>query len=417
MSRPDQPGDLRSSGDDVGVSNHRQFIVRRDPKQRLDKYLRQRLKHISRNQIQKLIDSGGVTINAAVAKASATVRRHDVLDVILPPAPLKTIAPESIPLDVLYEDEHFIVVNKQANLVVHPARSHLSGTLLNALAHHFTHGSTQREVEGLKSQVANQKSHASSPKTQTSSFPSSSIGEDECRPGVVHRLDKNTTGVIVVAKSDTAHWQIARQFENRTPLKAYLAVVHGEIGPPGGVIDAPIGKHPTIREAYAVRHDRVGRPSVTLYRVRERYRGFTLVELELKTGRTHQIRVHLSYMGYPVVGDIIYGGDPVGQADLDHPSIPVGARRMTPFARTREQGLKIESQSEQRSDLIMDSPALHATLLAFIHPALQQVMTFTAPIHEPMVTLVRCLRERATPGPVAEQGYSVDMNQVLPDEG
>ena len=355
-------------------------------------YLRNRLKGVSRNQIQKLIDLGGVKINDHPAKASATVRRDHVLDVLLPPPPAKYLQAQPIPLHVVYEDEHFIVVNKQAGLVVHPARSHLSGTLLNALAHHF---------------MAKAPAPAG---TEAAAGSLSTVGADECRPGIVHRLDKNTTGVMVVAKSDTAHWQIARQFEQRTPLKAYLALIHGSIDGVGGVVEAPIGKHPTIREAYAVRHDSSGKPSITLYRVRERYRGYTLVELELKTGRTHQIRVHMSYMGHPLAGDIVYGGEPIGGRELDDPPQAAGARHMTTFARNRQEGLKVESDAAARSDMLLACPALHAALLRFTHPITNQQMTFTAPLHEPLASLLRELRLRKADGPVALEGYWVRMD-------
>src|SRR5690606_595357 len=163
----------------------------------------------------------------------------------------------------------------------------------------------------------------------------SGVGSGELRPGVIHRLDKHTTGVIVVAKDDEDHWKIARQFEDRKTLKAYMAVVHGNFDTEGGVVDAPIGKHPTIREAMAVRHDSVGKPSVTLYRVREQYEGYSRVELQLRTGRTHQIRVHMSYLGHPLVGDILYGGEVVGPAEIAEPPIAAGSRNFVNFARPK----------------------------------------------------------------------------------
>ena len=413
MSRPNDPSRVPTALPDNDAPNapdRRRFVVRRNPQQRLDQYLRQRLKNISRHQVQKLIGLGGVAVNGRQAKASGTVHQGDVLDVILPPPPVQYLQPEPIDLDVVYEDEHFIVVNKQADLVVHPARSHLSGTLLNALAHHFTQTPDGNPpTERGRSQV----DAATSSAVDSRSSALSSVGEDQCRPGIVHRLDKNTTGLIVVAKSDTAHWKIARKFENRSLLKSYLAVVHGQVELAGGVVDEPIGKHPTIREAYAVRHDSAGKPSVTLYRVRERYRGYTLVELELKTGRTHQIRVHMSYLGHPVTGDIVYGGDPISWQDLDAPPRPAGTHRFTTFARTKDEGHKIESQADERSDLIVRYPMLHAALLRFDHPITKQLMTFTAPLHEPMATLIHELRQRPTEGAVAPEGYCVNLQKVL----
>jgi len=378
--------------EDQLAARRRRFTVRRDPRQRLDHYLRQRLKHVSRHQVQKLIGAEGVTVNGRVVKASTRIRQNDVLDVVLPPPPPNYLLAEPIPLQVLYEDDHFIVINKQANLVVHPARSHLSGTLLNALVHHF--------------QQAKEKSPEAGRDTGLST-----VG-GEVRPGVIHRLDKDTTGAIVVAKSDIAHWRIARQFQQRTPLKVYLAMVHGHLDPPGGVIDEPIGKHPTVREAYAVRHDTSGKPSVTLYRVRARTRGYSLVELELKTGRTHQIRVHLSYLGHPLAGDIVYGGEPIGQEELASPPIPAAARHFATYARTREEGLRVLTGAQQRQDMLLTHPALHATLLEFRHPVTETTMRFTAPMHSPMRRLLRTITSNPDGGPIVNEGYWVDLDEV-----
>ena len=242
------------------------------------------------------------------------------------------------------------------------------------------------------------------------------MGAGEFRPGIIHRLDKHTTGCLVVAKSDQAHWRIARQFEDRTVLKAYLAVVHGNLDTGGGVIEQPLGKHPTIREAHAVRHDSMGKRCVTLYRVREQYRGYSLVELELKTGRTHQIRVHMTWLGHPVVGDILYGGEPVGPAELDEPPVAAGGRKYLTFARDKAQGEHLEAASAKRlaaGELIIATPALHAALLAFEHPVDRQPVAFTAPLHEPMATLIRHLRRRPAQGPVADSGYNVDLTAVI----
>ncbi len=394
---PDQPADQDADrdpdhdSDDQPAARRMQFLVRRDPRQRLDRYLRQRLKHVSRHQVQKLIEAEAVTVNGRVAKASTRIRQDDVIDVVLPPPPPKYLQAEDIPLDVLYEDQHFIVINKQADLVVHPARSHLSGTLLNALVHHF-----QQQVRDATAPTA----------------ALSSVGEEEARPGVIHRLDRHTTGAMVVAKSDIAHWRIARQFQQRTPLKVYLAVVHGRLEPPGGAIDEPIGKHPTVREAYAVRHDSSGKPSVTLYRVRSRYRGYTLVELELKTGRTHQIRVHLSYLGHPLAGDVVYGGEPIGLRELEAPPIPAAARRSTTYARTRDAGERVLAAAHQRPDLLLAHPALHAALLEFTHPATEERLRFTAPLHPAMRQLLRTLDDHAEEGEVVREGFWIDLEKV-----
>ncbi len=395
---------------------HRHFTVTRDPDKRLDVYLQQRLKGISRSRIQKLIDLGGVTVNGQTPKHSTLIHQGDRIDVILPPRAVRTILPEPIPIDVVYEDDWFIIINKQANLIVHPARSHLSGTLLNGLAYRFKQRQEQAGQSWQPRTTRGFSEHDRKNESLGQVDGLSAVGAQEFRPGIVHRLDKNTTGVLVVAKNDEGHWTIARQFENRQTLKAYLAVVHGNIDAVGGVIEQPIGKHPTIREAMAVRHDSTAKQAVTLFRVREQYRGYTLVELELKTGRTHQIRVHLSYIGHPIVGDILYGGEPLGTPELDAPPIAAGARRDLTFARDKDQGLQIETQATQRDDLIIAHPALHATLLRFNHPATHKPVTFTAPLHEPMRSLVRELRSRPGDGPVATEGYWVDLDKAVPGD-
>lgn len=388
----------------------RRFVVRRAVGKRLDVYVQGRLRGISRSRVQKLIDRGGVTVNDQQPKASHTVHRGDRIEVILPPPAFRTIEPDPIELDVLYEDDWFIIINKQANLIVHPARSHLRGTLVNGLAWYFKqqcersgHSWEQWKTRGFRRQ-----------KPSGGVEGLSDVGADGLRPGIVHRLDKNTTGVMVVAKHDDAHWQIARQFEDRSTLKAYLALVHGGPDDAAGAIDHPIGKHPSYREPYAVRHDSSGKQSVTLYRVRERYAGFTLVELELKTGRTHQIRVHLSYMGWPIVGDVMYGGEPIGPDDLSSPPVPAGGRALLNFARDKKEGDRIEARAAVRDDLIIAHPALHATLLRFRHPIADELVTFTAPLHEPMRGLVAELRQRPVDGPVANRGCLVDLEQAVP---
>ncbi len=366
-------------------AEHRRFTYTRDQRKRLDQFLRERLPFASRNQLQKLIDAGGVTVNDAMPKASTQLKDGDEIDVILPPSKVHDLTPEPIPLDILHEESGFIVLNKQDDLIVHPARSHHSGTLLNGLMYHFRH----------QTQLSN-------------------VGKDDLRPGVIHRLDKHTTGVIVVAKDDEDHWKIARQFEDRKTLKAYLAVVHGNFDHVGGVIEQPIGKHPTIKEAMAVRHDSSGRASVTLYRVREQYRGYALVELELRTGRTHQIRVHLSHLGHPIVGDIVYGGEIVGPPEVQSPPVAAGSRPMVNFARTKPEGQRLEHLATQRNDVLMARPSLHAALLRFAHPRTGETMTFTAPLHGPLERLILALRAHRIDAPTAATGYHIDLAKVFP---
>lgn len=342
------------------------FTLQRDLKKRLDKYLTDRITFMSRNQLQRLIEGGGVLVNGRTPKPSTTLRRGDVVEVVVPPPPPTEIQPEEIPLDVLYEDEHLVVLNKQPDIIVHPARSHLKGTLINALAWHFRH----RSGGSL-----------------------STVGTEFARPGVVHRLDRHTSGVIVFAKQDEAHWKLGHQFEHRRVDKRYLAVVHGRVEPPADVIDLPIGPHPSrekgYREKYVVRHDEQGKPSVTIYRVREWYDPhaadpgdrYTMVELDLKTGRTHQIRVHLSHLGWPIVGDDMYGGRPYPGPD----GTPIIARQ-----------------------------ALHAAMLSFDHPITGRRLTFTAPLRGDMLALVAALRARPGLQRLDVPGTAIDLDLLTP---
>ena len=413
MSRPmPERDDIEVDFDEVTFADEdgaeqRRWILSRNAQHRLDKYLQNRIKGSSRSQVQKLIDLGGVKVNGKPTKASQKLRENDVVDVILPPRPATHLIPEDIPLHILYEDDDMIVINKQANLIVHPARSHLTGTLLNAIAFHFKE----------QAESANEIDEAMLLETNLSSVGKEGNPDrgEGPRPGIVHRLDKNTTGVIILAKRDETHWKLSKQFENRTNLKCYLALVHGCPEPAGGAIDAPIGKHPSYREAMAVRNDNQGRDSLTLYRVRERYEGYSLVELELKTGRTHQIRVHLSYIGCPIVGDIIYGGEPIGETEIvQPPAMPAGSRPFLTFARSKDEGRAVEQAAANREDMILAHPALHAALLKIKHPLTDQWMTFTAPLHEPMRGLIRRLRQRPADGATITDGTHIDLTQTIP---
>ncbi|GJQ30982.1 MAG: pseudouridine synthase [Phycisphaerae bacterium] len=370
--------------DDDAALRTVEFRIQRDLNKRLDRYLTDRIGFLSRNQLQRLIDEGGVTVNGRAPKASTKIGAGDVVRVVIPPPPAANIQPEDIPLDVLFEDEHLIVLNKQPDIIVHPARSHLKGTMLSALAFHFRHRSALGG--GL-----------------------SAVGEEFARPGVVHRLDRHTSGCIAFAKTEEAHWKLAGQFERREVDKRYLAVAHGRIEPDVQVIDLPIGSHPSkekgYREKYVVRHDELGKPAVTIARVRERYAvggagaaarrsavvpgapatesgEYTLVELELKTGRTHQIRVHLSYNLWPIVGDDMYGGKPY---------------------------------EDERGVVVIARQALHACTLGFRHPITEQPLEFTAPLRGDMAALVRSLRARSTVAAgVDSPGATVDLARAVP---
>lgn len=386
---------------DAGAEQ-RVYQLSTDSSQRLDKYLQNRLKGISRNQIQKLIALGGVTVNGKDCKPSLALRAGDRVEVVVPPKPAIDVLPEPIPLHILHEDDDMVVVNKQANFIVHPARKYKTGTMVNALSYHLANpgfNDSRYLPDGEKPTL-------------------SDVGRDDQRPGVVHRLDMNTTGVILFAKQETTHWLLAKQFEDRTNLKCYLALVHGCPPEPSGIINQPLGKHPTIREGHAVRNDASGKESLTFYRVRRRYHGYSLIECELKSGRTHQIRVHLSYLGFPIVGDQLYGGETVGTAELLDPPMAAGSRPNLNFARTKAEGQKIEAAAAERAasgELVMGTPALHAALLRIQHPVKQEPMTFTAPLHSPMLDIVRELEaNHRAPGETITDGTHINLSQALP---
>ena len=238
---------------------------------RLDAYLASQIEGWSRARLQRLIENEDVLVNGKVAKPSYKLRDRDEIEVELVAPPTDVFTPENIPLDIVYEDDTLVVVNKPAGLVVHPAAGSPSGTLANALAYHFQQ------------------------------LPGTSV-----RPGIVHRLDRDTSGLLVVAKTDAALENLSDQFRDRTVYKSYLALVHGRVPSSSGKIDQPLARDRSNRTRMAV--VRAGRNALTLYRVRQAFDRFTLLDVELKTGRTHQIRVHLAWLKHPVVGDETYGG-------------------------------------------------------------------------------------------------------------
>ncbi len=243
------------------------------PGERLDKWLAARLPDHSRTEIQRWIREGLVRVNGRGSKPGYKLEAGDVVDVDIPVSvPYEEVRPEPIPLNIVYEDEDILVIDKPAGMVVHPAAGHTSGTLVNAILYHCP------ELEG--------------------------VGGTR-RPGIVHRLDKDTSGLIVVAKNSPAHRELQRQFREREVDKAYLALVEGHLQPKVGRIEAPIGRHRRHRKKMAVVRD--GREAVTEYRVIGYYDDFTLVEAHPLTGRTHQIRVHFAFIGYPLAGDTVYG--------------------------------------------------------------------------------------------------------------
>ena len=253
-------------------TDHRFEATAADAGPRLDQYLTSRLPELSRSRIQALIKSGHVARNGAPGRASDTVRAGDRLAVTIPPPVAVETLAQDIPLDVIFDDDDFIVINKPAGIVVHPAAGNPDGTLVNALLHHC------RALSGIGG---------------------------ELRPGIVHRLDKETSGCLVAAKNDTAHRSLVRQFAGREVTKIYLALAAGTPARESGEIDAAIGRHPVHRQKMAVLAR--GRTAKTSWRTRGAVPGGTLIECTLHTGRTHQIRVHLKHIGHPVLGDAVYG--------------------------------------------------------------------------------------------------------------
>lgn len=242
--------------------------------ERLDAFLARSLPNLTRSAAQRLLEEGAVTLGGKPAKKNTKTAPGDVVEVTLPdPQPVEVV-PQNIPLDIVYEDADVIVVNKPVGLVVHPAPGHPDGTLVNALLYHC--GTSLSGING------------------------------ELRPGIVHRIDRDTSGLIIAAKNDRAHLALSAQLQDHTLARVYEAVVVGNLREDSGTVNAPIGRHPVDRKKMAI-EPRNGRPAVTHWRVLARYPGYTHVECRLETGRTHQIRVHMASIGHPLLGDTVYG--------------------------------------------------------------------------------------------------------------
>jgi 23S rRNA pseudouridine1911/1915/1917 synthase len=298
---------------------------------RLDAWLARRLPDLSRSRLQSLIESGHVRLDDHPSRPSARLRAGQAVTVHVPPPEPAEPKPEDIPLDVVFEDRHLLVVNKPAGLVVHPGAGARGGTLVNALLGHV------RDLSGVGGVL---------------------------RPGIVHRLDRGTSGLLVVAKDDETHRALVRQFAGRTVEKEYLALVLGRPARRSGSVEAPIGRDPIHRQKMSVRATR-GRPARSEYRVRESFDGATLLLVRIHTGRTHQIRVHLASIGHPVAGDATYGG-----------TRPPSSRQ----AAAREALLSLAR------------PALHAARLAFVHPATGDRLSFEAPLPADLREVLERLR-------------------------
>ncbi len=298
---------------------------------RLDKFLAHRCKQISRSQLQKLIDRGLVSVGAINKTASYKVKAGDVIVVIIPPPTEPSVSAENIPIDIIYEDDHIIVLNKQPGMVTHPGAGNRNQTLVNAVLHHCSQLSG---IGGIK------------------------------RPGVVHRLDKETSGVIIMARNDQAHLKLSEQFAQRKVKKIYHALVVGEMPSHSGIIDTPIGRHIKDRKRISTRTNKP-RESITEYKVLECFDDCTLIEIALKTGRTHQVRVHLASIGNPVLGDKVYGK---------------GASR------------RIKNQAVQAKVRKLEYFTLHSRSLTIDHPTSGKKMTFIAEHPEHFQAMLRFLR-------------------------
>ncbi len=329
--------EVPQSDDSVEVKRYEFGIPARHEGRRLDAYLAGRFADYSRTFIKSLIEAEAIIVNGRSVKPAYTTCAGDRVLALVPQQRTTEVPPEDIPLDIIHEDRWIVVINKPPDIVVHPSRGHQSGTLVNALVHHFQ---TLSDVGG------------------------------PLRPGIVHRLDRDTSGVILIVKDRSVHEQIARQFEERTTQKEYIAICEGVLDLDSDLIDAPIGRHPRREEKMAV-EGRNQKSATTVYEVLERYERFTLVRCLPRSGRTHQIRVHLAHLRHPIVCDTHYGRrDRLYVSDLtggEHPP---------------------------HQEPLLARQALHAHRLTIHHPGVVEKMTFEAPLPQDMQRTVEALRER-----------------------
>lgn len=288
--------------------------------QRIDRYLTEILPEQSRSFFQKLIRDGFVMVNHIIVKVNYRLKTEDVIEIDIPDAVPTEIVPENIPLDILYEDDDLLIVNKPKGMVVHPAVGHSTGTLVNAIMYHC-----QGNLSGINGEI---------------------------RPGIVHRIDKDTTGSLIICKNDEAHRNIAEQIKEHSVTRRYVGVVAGTFSEESGTVEGAIGRHPNDRKRMTI-NEKNGKPAVTHYRVLQTLKGASFMEFELETGRTHQIRVHMASISHPLLGDTVYGNS------------------KNPY--------KLQGQ------------ALHARTIGFIHPTTGEYIEVSAPIPEYMTELVRKL--------------------------
>jgi 23S rRNA pseudouridine1911/1915/1917 synthase len=306
------------------------FVADSDSGKRLDVVVASFISNCSRSYAAKLVVEGHILVQDETKKPGYRVKSGEKIEAKVPAPIPAAFEPEPIEIDILYEDQHLIAINKKAGMVVHPAPGHHSGTLVNALLHHCP------DVGNISGEI---------------------------RPGIVHRLDKDTSGTLIIAKNSRTHEHLSRQFKSRTIKKEYLAVVHGEMALDSGSINLPIGRHPVHRKQMSTNSKKV-REAETLWEVRERFNMATFIKINLKTGRTHQIRVHFAAINHPVVGDRVYGAKKLGR-DLF-------------------QGENFKEKVKRQ--------LLHAWRLKFIHPALQKEISFVSPIPQDMEECLQALR-------------------------
>jgi len=293
---------------------------------RIDKYIAEHLDMdgVSRTQVQDWIKSGAASVNGKPVKANYKVNEGDTITILIPEAEDADIVPEDIPLDIVYEDSDVIVINKPRGMVVHPAPGHSSGTVVNALMYHC------KDLSGINGML---------------------------RPGIVHRIDKDTTGLLMAAKNDLAHVSLAEQLKEHSVTRKYIALVHGNVPHDQGTVDAPIGRDTHDRKLFTVTSHN-SKPAVTHFVVLERLGDYTLLELQLETGRTHQIRVHMKYIGYPMAGDPVYG------------------------------------PNRSNKSIALNGQALHAAVLGFTHPRSGERLLFEAELPSDMEHVLNSLRLR-----------------------
>lgn len=289
---------------------------------RIDRCLSDKYVDLSRSYLQKLLKDQGVTVNGKIVKANYKLQAGDLVQTTVPDLSEPDILPENIPLDILYEDDDVLVVNKPKGMVVHPANGHTSGTLVNAIMYHC-----QGNLSGINGVM---------------------------RPGIVHRIDKDTTGALLVCKNDTAHRDLAQQLKDHTIKRRYRAIVSGNLKEDEGTVEGPIGRHPVDRKKMAINYKN-GKDAVTHYKVLERFGNATYIECRLETGRTHQIRVHMTSLGHPLLGDEIYGSG--------------------------------------KNPYHLQGQTLHAMVLGFVHPRTGEYMEFSAPLPEYFLNLLEKLRK------------------------